>query len=384
MKIFGIICEYDPLHLGHIRLIKHAKTIADKDSIILCVMSGNFVQRGLPSVLNKYCRAKHAIFAGADAVVELPPLFATASATDFALGGVKILNQLKADTLICGSESEDKNAILALAQSLFSPSEQFTNAVRNYIKKGTNYPTALSLSENAIYHSNLLSSPNNLLAVEYVKAILKTNSQLSFDTLKRDSNYFDENIIDNCSSSVIRKAFLENNLNKVKQHLPEYVFYDLARANKNYLQQYQNFIPICMATKTKKHLEEIVDVVEGLNNSLIDKLDSDFEKYITNIKTKRYTRARLNRILLYSLLNITKTKQHQLKNIDKLPINLLAIKNNNKIIAEIKNRINDNLTHINSQDIINFNNLTENFDRFYNTMYNIVIDKNTINKLNKY
>lgn len=383
MKIFGIICEYDPLHLGHVRLIKHAKALSDKESIVLCVMSGNFVQRGVPSVLNKYCRAKHAIYAGADAVVELPSLFATASATDFALGGVKILNQLKVDTLICGSEAEDKDEILSLSKSLFNPSEQFNNTVRNYLQKGINYPTAISLAENEIYHSNLLSSPNNLLAIEYAKAILKTNSQLSFETLKRDSNYFDENNIDNCSSSVIRKAFFENNLDKVKQHLPEYVFYDLAQANNKYLQQYQNFIPICMATRTKKQLEEIADVTEGLNNSLIDNLDTDFEKYITNIKTKRYTRARLNRILLYSLLNVTKA-QYQLKNSDNLPINLLSIKNDNKIIAEIKNRINDNLTQNNSPDLIKINNLTENFDKFYNTMYKIVIDKNSVNKLNKY
>ncbi len=383
MKIFGIICEYDPLHLGHARLINHAKNIAGKDGMVLCIMSGNFVQRGLPSILNKFCRAKHAILAGADAVIELPTLFATASASDFALGGVKILNQLKADTLICGSECGDKNVILSLAQFLFSPSEKFNAIVRNHLEKGQNYPTALSFAEKEIYGSNILNSPNNLLSIEYAKAILATNSNLSFETLKRDSDFLDENNFDNCSSSVIRKAFLENNLDKVKHHLPEYVFNDLKNLDKNYLKKYQDFIPLYMATKTKKQVEEIADVIEGLNNYLIDNLDSNYEKYISNLKTKRYTRARLNRILLYSILNITKNLQ-MFKYSAELPINLLAIKNDKRIIGEIKRRTNTDLTQEKLQYITEINQLTENSDKFYYTMYDIVIDKNKINKLNKY
>ena len=176
---------------------------------------------------------------------------------------------------------------------------------------------------------------------------------------------------------------MENNLDKVKHHLPEYVFNDLKNLDKNYLKKYQDFIPLYMATKTKKQLEEIADVIEGLNNYLIDNLDSNYEKYISNLKTKRYTRARLNRILLYSILNITKNLQ-LFKYSAELPINLLAIKNDKRIIGEIKRRTNTDLTQQKLQYITEINQLTENSDKFYYTMYDIVIDKNKINKLNKY
>ena len=383
MKFFGIICEYDPLHYGHVRQINYTRQLVGKNGIIVCIMSGNFVQRGLPSVLDKFTRAKHAILAGADAVIELPTLYATASATDFALGGVKILNQLNADGICCGSESGDKKQLLELSNLISSDDTEFNEYIKELIKQGNSYPLALSMAEQKFLDTNLLCKPNNLLAVEYLNAINKTGAKLTFETIKRDSDYFDQNNTDNCSSSAIRKAFENNDLQSVAKHLPDFVYQDLlAKSDHTYRHKYENLVPTVIATKTKKEIGLIVDVNEGIENLLYENLDGNYENFIANLKTKRYTRARLNRILLHTLLNVTKD-DHQLKFDSTLPTNILAIKNDEKIIAEVIKRINasqtnSDLTHV------KINQITQRADRVYNTMYNIVLHKNDVNRLKKY
>lgn len=383
MKIFGIICEYDPLHFGHIRHINHTRKLAGTDGIIICVMSGNFLQRGLPSTMNKFTRAKHAILSGADVVIELPTLFSTSSANDFAYGGVKILNQLKCDALSCGSESGDIDALNKLSSVLLNGQAEFDNYIKDAMSQGHNYPSAISLAEEKILGTTLLKSPNNLLAIEYLKSITKLDAQIEFDTLKRDSNFADEDNLKNCSSSVIRKAFKSSNIEGVQAHMPKYVFEDIIKSEITYQTKFENIIPIILATKDKKYLADIADISEGIENLLFNNLEGDFENYLSKIKSKRYTRAKLNRILLYAVLGIDKDYQAIKQTRENLPINILAIKNDANIIQEITNRINEN--NLENTDITQkISLLTEKADRLYNTMYNIVIDKNKINKLNKY
>lgn len=383
MKIFGIICEYDPLHLGHVRHINYTKHLAGENGLVVCVMSGNFTQRGLPAIMDKYTRAKHAILAGADAVVELPTLFSTASATDFAYGGIKILQQLGATGICCGSECGDKNALLSICDKILIFNEEFNNTIKQLMREGENYPTALSIAENKLFNTNLLSYPNNLLAIEYLNSIKKLNSDIIFETLHRDSSYSDEDNAQNCSSSTIRKAFKANNFDNVKQHLPEYIYEDLLTTTIDYQSKYENLIPILLSLKNKNLLSEIADVTEGIENLLFDNLCSNFDEYISKIKSKRYTRARINRILLYSILNITKTHQKLKQTKSNIPLTLLAIKNNNIVINEVLKLIQDN-NQSNNENTKEISSITQKADRFYYTMRKIVIDKNNINKLKKY
>jgi len=380
LKIFGIICEYDPLHYGHIRHIEHIRKSIDNNCLIVCIMSGNFVQRGLPACMEKFTRAKHAIMAGADAVIELPTLFSSSSAKDFACGGVKILNQLNVDTISCGSELGDAKKLMKISDIISESNQSFNNILKEFLANGYNYPTAISLAEKQFCNTDILSYPNNLLAIEYINAIKKLNANISFDTIKRTSNYGDENNFDNCSSSAIRKALKSSQLSQIKKHTPDFVYKDLSQIATTYQEKFENLIPLIMATKAKEELEQIADVSEGIENLLTSKIDSNFSDYVANIKSKRYTRAKINRILLYSVLNITK----ELKEVEaNIPLNILAIKNDNNVIREINTRV--TASNLKNDYLSNkISTLTQKADTLYRTMYKIVFDKDEINKLKKY
>ena len=201
MKICTIIAEFNPLHSGHKKLIDFAKTFADT---VVIVMSGNFTQRGLPAVSNKYNRAKHAILAGADAVIELPTIFATASAQNFATAGVQIASQIGSDYLLFGSEVGDITHLENCAKTMLD-CEQNNDTIKQLLDQGLSYPQAVT--QTFVQYQDLLATPNNLLAVEYIKAIYRTNSNVAPVTLQRTSNYNDEN---SQSSKAIRVALQQN------------------------------------------------------------------------------------------------------------------------------------------------------------------------------
>ena len=384
MKILGIICEYNPLHLGHLRHITFSKKIYGDDGMVVCVMSGNFTQRGLPAVTDKYTRAKHAVLSGADAVIELPVIFSTGSATDFACGGVKILDSLDADGICCGSECGDGKTILDLSKKLVNPTLEFNAKIKEILAEGENYPTAVSRAERELFGSDLLSKPNNLLAVEYQKAIFVNKSDMSLFTLKRDSDYNDESA-DNVSSSSVRKAFYCDDLIKIKDNVPTYVFNDLSATDRATLKRYREFLPIFLSTMTKTDLSRIADVTEGLENLLSDNVTLNFDKYVEKIKTRRYTRAKLDRILLYCVLGIDKKMQTIRQTAKSIPINLLAIRDDEKVLKNLLPRIeNANKKNEGNQEFITINDLTKKSDRFYNTIFNIVYDKTQINRVKKY
>ena len=175
MKITGIICEYNPLHLGHKKQLDTVRA-ADPDGGIVCLMSGNFVQRGMPAVFDKMLRAKAAVQCGADLVLELPVTVSLSSAEGFAAGGVSILSKF-CSHLCFGAETADGEALTELAAALLSP--HFPAALREELDKGYSFPKARQNAlESMGYNSAVLSSPNNILAVEYCKAILDQNSKL--------------------------------------------------------------------------------------------------------------------------------------------------------------------------------------------------------------
>ena len=308
MKIATIICEFNPIHTGHKRLIDYAKTIADK---VVCIMSGNFVQRGMPACADKYDRARHAILCGADMVIELPTIYATAPATDFAYGGVKIASQIGADYLVFGSECGNIQELQKIA--LLLDDEQINKAIATNVAQGYSYPKAVSLAVN----SPILQSPNNTLAIEYLRAIKTIGANITPITIKREDNY-NGNGTQFASSSALRKdASLRDKFTY------DFVLPDI---NDKVEHEFCNFVCHHLATLDASNLVNIFGIGEGIENRIAscDK-HLGYEIMMEQIKTKRYTRARLQRILLNCVLGITSDNIAEQKS-KEIATKVLAIK----------------------------------------------------------
>lgn len=296
MKTSVIICEFNPLHYGHKKLIDFAKSFSDK---VVCVMSGNFVQRGMPACCNKYKRALHAIRAGADMVVELPVLYATAAAENFAYGGVAVANQLDAQYLVFGSECGD---ISVLQDCMTLLSDQKINMqIRANLALGMSYPKAVATAVG----TDVLDKPNNVLAVEYLRALENTSSRLTPVTIAREDNFHSQPQ-QFASSTVLRK----------QPELRDKFTFDFVAAdiNDKIEEDYCKFATQFLSLQDKKSLENVAGVTEGLHNRIFaaDKTQG-FEAMMEQIKTKRYTRVKLQRLILNSVLGITKEHERAAK-----------------------------------------------------------------------
>ncbi len=326
MKTSVIICEFNPLHSGHKKIIDFAKTFSDK---VICVMSGNFVQRGMPACCNKYKRATHAIKAGADLVVELPTIYATSSAENFALGGVKIANRLNADFLVFGSECGEIKPLEFCAERL---DDEAVNArIREHLAQGVSYPKALWLATGL----DVLEKPNNVLAVEYLRALKKTNSSVVPVTIAREDNF------NGAAAEFASSTFLRNNKTEREKYLPDFVAKDI---DDTLEERYKEFATHFVAVATKEELENTAGISEGLHNKLFaaDKTNG-YDVMMEEVKSKRYTRLKLQRIVLNCVLGITKDLEKQSKN--EIPkIKVLAVNSTSKtLLAGIENQ-SDELT----------------------------------------
>ena len=328
MKSVGIICEYNPFHNGHLYHINKVKELYPDHKIIL-VMSGYFTQRGEISILTKWEKTKIAIEAGVDIVIELPLIYATESADTFALGAVKILNELKVEYLVFGSECDDIEKLSTIA------SLELENdlSIKHYLDLGYNYPTALSLSIKEKLNIEV-SSPNDLLGICYIKAIKKLKSNIIPISILRTSDYFNSNLDNNIiSANDIRKLLKEKK--SVANYIPNFV------SIANYYDQNDLFKYFKYKVLTDSKLDEYLGVDEGIGN-LITKHISDsesFDELISKIKTKRYTYNRLSRIYIHILLSITKKESEFHKK--NLYIRLLGFnKDGQKYLNSIKKDLN--------------------------------------------
>ncbi|MEG1711069.1 MAG: nucleotidyltransferase family protein [Clostridia bacterium] len=321
MKICAIICEYNPLHNSHAMQIATAKQITNCD-LLVCLMSGNYVQRGEPAIFDKYTRSRHAIFAGADAVIELPIFSAIGSADDFALGAMRILKALNVAAICFGCENDSLLQLQQTADILYNENIDTSNIIKQSLSNGNNYATAVAQTLSTI-DCNILNKPNNLLAVSYIKAAKKLNFETEFYPIKRLGDYNDTSISSaHPSASAIRNAI---NLGfDVSNTIPHYVYNDI----KNFLPQreYERFVHLYLQTLTADSLSNIYGVSEGIQNRIEKcKKASDYTSFFASLKTKRYTRLKLNRILLNAVLNITNNVQNEYKSIPPYS-RLLAIK----------------------------------------------------------
>ena len=327
MKLAAIICEFNPLHKGHKNLIDFAKTQADR---VVCIMSGNFTQRGLPACADKYARARHALLAGADLVVELPTVFATASAENFALGGVAIAEKLGADCLVFGSECGDISELNRCVDML---SDKTTNAkIRQEIEKGVSYPKAVAVATGL----EALDKPNNVLAIEYIKAIRKLNSTITPITLKREDNYNESTASEFASSMALRK-----NATLRDRYTFNFVSADI---DDEVEQRYCEIALGFLAVATKKELAQLEGATEGVHNRIFNADKSQgYENFLEQIKTKRYTRLKLQRIVLNCVLGITKETVELYKK-QPIKIKVLGVRIGNETLLEGIENETDELT----------------------------------------
>ena len=300
MHKIGIICEYNPFHNGHLYQIKKIKETY-KDSLIIVCLSSCFMQRGEASILNKWDKTRLAIESGVDLVLELPFAFATQYQDIFAKGALTILNHLKIDTLVFGSECNDIELLKNLA-SVQLKDDGYNHLVKRYLDLGLNYPTSLSKALFDITGVKL-DKPNDLLALAYVKEIIKNNYDIEPFSIRRTSDYHNSNLdSDIVSASTIRKL-LKDGVN-VNNYLPYNIYDYLSEIDEDKyfaLLKYQIINNIDC-------LDKFQTVDEGIENRIIKYINmvNSKEELILKVKSKRYTYNKINRMFTHILTNFTK------------------------------------------------------------------------------
>ncbi len=318
-KVLGIIAEYNPFHNGHLLHLEKSKKICDAQYSI-CVMSGNFVQRGNTSIVNKWVKAEMALKSGVDLVLELPTVYSISSAENFAEGSIKLLNSLKiVDTISFGSENSDINVLNRISSVLHEEPKQYLEFLNSESKKGLSFPKA---RENAILlylndkkYLNILNQPNNTLAIEYLKALKKYKSHISPISVKREKVFYNSNCIvdEYASATAIRNMIINEQFNDIRKVVPASSYNLLMNEIEEGhlvidISKFEKEILYAIRRLSADDIKNFPEVTEGLENAIKNASNScnNLSELINMIKSKRYTHTRIQRILLYILLNITK------------------------------------------------------------------------------
>ena len=304
MKITGIICEYNPLHLGHKKQMEKIRQLRGADSGIVCLMSGNFVQRGAPAILDKSLRAKAAILAGADLVLELPTTVSLSSAEGFAAGGVSILSSF-CDALCFGAEDASKAALMEAAKALLDPA--FSEALRAQLDKGLSFPAARQAALTAMgINGELVSQPNNILAVEYCKAILRQNCAMEPLPITRCGSYHDTLPDPENPSATALRQLLQND-ESWQSYVPREAVCCFEGAPLHTVESGERAILYRLRSMTDQEFEALPYGSEGLWRKLMHcaRKEATLEDILTAVKSKRYTRTRLDRMVMCAFLGIT-------------------------------------------------------------------------------
>ncbi|WP_163970761.1 nucleotidyltransferase [Oceanobacillus halotolerans] len=321
MDACGLIVEYNPFHNGHVYHIQEAKKVSKADCMI-AVMSGHFLQRGEPAIIDKFHRAKAALQNGVDIVVELPYPFAVQSSHLFATGAVNILHKIGVNSICFGSESGDISNFLTAYEEFDNHMNTYQKTLKSYLNQGLSYPKASMYAYESIGLTDGemdLSQPNNILGFSYVQAILENELPITPLTIKRTkSNYHDEMINSSIASATsIRKHLITNQsiTTEIAQAIPEetllqlHTYKDKATIWHSW-EHYFPFISYRIRTMTREELRSIEGMEEGLENRIIDAIKNatSFQDLMERVKTKRYTWTRLQRTFVHILTYTTKQK----------------------------------------------------------------------------
>ena len=304
MKTVGIICEYNPLHRGHVKQFAQIRRLLGEETAIVCLMSGNFVQRGMPAIVDKSLRAQAAIACGADLVLELPITYALSSAEGFAAGGVRILGNF-CDYLCFGAETADEAALMQAATALLS--DTFPPLLRGELELGKSFPAARQAAlEKMGIDGTLLETPNNILAIEYCKAILSQGCSMKPLPIHRGGSYHDELPDDeNPSATAIRKLMLEGG--NWEAYVSEAAKDIFAGAALHTMDAGERAVLAKLRTMSDAEFEALPYGSEGLWRKLMHACRSEatLEGIIAATKSKRYTRTRIDRMIMCAYLGIT-------------------------------------------------------------------------------
>lgn len=304
MKTVGIICEYNPLHLGHQHQLERIRQAFGPDSVIVCCMSGNYVQRGHPAIFDKSIRAKAAILAGADLVLELPITAALSSAEGFARGGVEILAKC-CNTLCFGTESMDTDSLMQTAEALLSPG--FSQLLKAQLGTGCSFPAARQMTLEQLGISADLASPNNILAVEYCKAILDGGYAMDIFPIHRPGSYHSSTIdLKTPSATSLRCAIQEGKHWQSAVPLEAVSLFENAGIHN--LEAGERAILARLRTMTDAEFEAMPYGSEGLWRKLMkaSRTKASLPEIIEEVKSKRYTRSRIDRMILCAFLGISR------------------------------------------------------------------------------
>ncbi len=303
LKITGIICEYNPLHLGHKKQLELIRA-DDPDGGIVCLMSGNFVQRGKPAIIDKSLRAKAAILCGADLVLELPPTAALRSAEGFAQEGVRILGSF-CDQLCFGAENADADMLNKAARILIS--DTFPPVLRAQLETGLSFPAARQKALQQLgLQGDWLLAPNNILALEYCKAIILHNSKMiPFPILREGSYHETAPDFENPSATAVRK--LMQSQMPYRAYIPEQAYSCFENASLHALSYAERAILAKLRTMTDAEFESLPFGSEGLWRKLMHacRKEATLEEIMQSVKSKRYTRSRLDRMVMCAFLGLT-------------------------------------------------------------------------------
>lgn len=320
MKINGIIAEYNPFHNGHKYHLEESKRLTGADYTVV-VISGNFIQRGDPALVDKHTRAEMALNNGADLVLELPAVYSASSAEYFATGAVSLLDKLGVVTHLCfGSECGDTTLLRQIASILREEPEDYTTELKTKLKQGLSYPAARNSA--LIHHcpslaanSRIFSSPNNILAIEYIKAIMNLDSKMEPVTLRRlGAEYHDPSPRSQyCSALAIRQALADGRgLTSVAHYMPEsareLLEHRLVLGRGIFANDFSSALYYKLLSEKELGFDKYLDVSADLSNRICKHLSEykNFDDFCDLLKTRELTYTRISRCLLHILLNLTK------------------------------------------------------------------------------
>ena len=372
MHAIGIVVEYNPLHNGHIYHLEESVKLIKPD-IKVAIISGNFVQRGEPAILNKWKRVELALKAGFDLIVELPCVYAISSAENFADGAMKIANAIGSSYISFGSECGNLDKLNTLSRLIIDNEDTYISLVKEKISEGFSYPKAQELSIDELFGDDFknLCKSNNILGLEYLKSLNRLGSSIIPITIERKNS----NLL---SSSDIRKLIRDNNFSNICNVVPDFVFDFLKKEDLILsLKSFEKELFYILRTCDLEYLKNIPDVPDNMITNLkrVASNSNSLESLISDLKNKSITQARIQRILLYILMGITKKDINTSKNVTPY-IRILGMNNVGKTLLPVISKscnvitsVKDFETKCNDGDLLNLLDIDKRATDIYTLAY---------------
>ncbi|MDF2865772.1 MAG: hypothetical protein K0R72_588 [Clostridia bacterium] len=399
MKVLGIITEYNPMHNGHIYHIEKSKELTGADYVIL-VMSGSFTQTGNISVLDKFTKAKTATEYGVDLVIELPTLYATSSSEYFATGAISLLNSLGIVDCICfGSECKDIAILNSIATKLIENETEIWEDIKLQDKNNT-FAKSRSITLSKYLDNTEIeetSKPNNILGIEYIKALKKLNSSIVPYLIQRNSSNYNElklndNSLNFTSATSIRVALKNNELENIKKYIPPQVYNSLNTNTILLNSDLFNLLKYQITTMNEDEISKINEVTEGLENRLLKYIIStrNYDELINSVKSKRYIENKIKRILINIILKIQKDNFKMLYGKGINYAHILALSSRGKLLLSsisksskipVFTSLNNDIINKQSEDVRQMIHLDIYSSNIHSILTNTDLNKDFTNKL---